>query len=82
MSDPVILTSDGHTYERSAITNWFKNNSTSPMSGEVIGENCMLIPNHALRNAIAEFRERAGSNDGGFEGLTALQAQMRPSLGH
>ena len=68
MSDPVILTSDGHTYERSAITNWFKNNSTSPMSGEVIGENCMLIPNHALRNAIAEFRERAGSKDGGDEG--------------
>jgi len=35
MVDPVICTGDGHTYEREAISNWFKEHNTSPMSGEV-----------------------------------------------
>ncbi|GMH72233.1 hypothetical protein TrRE_jg3326 [Triparma retinervis] len=73
MSDPVICTSDGHTYERSAITNWFSSNDTSPMSGEKIGDGCMLIPNHALRNAIDEFRERNGGGEKGGGGSTVAR---------
>ena len=49
MSDPVICTGDGHTYERDAIVNWLKDHDTSPLSGEPMGQGCMLIPNRALR---------------------------------
>lgn len=53
MKDPVICT-DGHTYERTAIEQWFQNNNTSPKTGiNLISKT--LIPNIALRNTIEEF---------------------------
>ncbi len=49
--DPVI-TSDGHTYERSAIQQWFDTGKrTSPVTGALL-PNTTLIPNHALRSAL------------------------------
>ena len=56
MIDPVICT-DGHSYERTAITEWLgRGKTTSPVTREHI-EN-ILIPNHTLRQAIEEFAER------------------------
>lgn len=52
MEEPVTL-SDGHTYEKAAITRWLSNHDTSPLTGAVLG-NKMFVPNHALRNAIEE----------------------------
>uniref|UniRef100_A0A7S2RR37 U-box domain-containing protein n=1 Tax=Rhizochromulina marina TaxID=1034831 RepID=A0A7S2RR37_9STRA len=56
MSDPVMC-SDGHTYEREAITQWLMMNSRSPKTNETL-ESKVTIPNHSLRNAIEEFRTR------------------------
>ena len=53
MQDPVIL-SDGTSYERHAITQWFEaGNNTSPMTRLPVNQT--LIPNRALKNLIEEF---------------------------
>ncbi len=56
MSDPVIC-SDGHSYERHNIKEWFKRNNKSPKTGLNL-DNKMLIPNHSLRSSIEEFVEQ------------------------
>ena len=64
MRDPV-LASDGHTYERKSIEEWFetcnKNGMSgmvkSPMSGSVFS-NETLVPNISLRKAIHDILER------------------------
>ena len=54
MEDPVVC-ADGHSYERSAIEKWLQTKSTSPSTNApLLHKN--LVPNHALRNLIAEAR--------------------------
>jgi hypothetical protein len=53
MKDPVICM-DGHSYERKAIERWFRNNNKSPKTNQPL-ESKVLIPNHALRNAIEDY---------------------------
>ncbi len=53
MQDPVFA-SDGHTYERTAIELWLKNNNTSPMTGLQLS-NKQLTPSHTLKSMIREF---------------------------
>ena len=57
MDDPVI-TSDGHTFERSAIEAWLSNNNTNPMTGSEIKSKA-LTPNFALRDACAAYKAAA-----------------------
>lgn len=52
MKYPVIAT-DGHSYEKEAIIEWFKTSKKSPMTGLEL-KSTDLIPNHALRNSIEE----------------------------
>ena len=48
--------SEGYSYEREAIVNWLKRNSTSPVTRNPLSaEN--LVPNRALRDAI-KFRKQ------------------------
>lgn len=55
MRDPVC-TLDGHTFERSSIENWFREGrQSSPVTNQHLGSTA-LAPNHALRNAIDEWR--------------------------
>jgi len=56
MNDPCVA-ADGFTYERAAITAWFrgKKDPVSPMTNDACGTN--LIPNHALRSEIIGWRE-------------------------
>ena len=57
LEDPVICT-DGHTYERAAIERWFSGGRmTSPVTNQRLRDRT-LIPNHALRSAIAMLHER------------------------
>lgn len=56
MRDPVIA-SDGHSYENTAITRWLQGNRTSPVTNLIL-EHLSLVPNHALRTAIAEHLEK------------------------
>lgn len=56
MCDPVILP-DGHSYERQAIEKWLEEQDTSPLTGSKLARKEM-IPNHALRSAMAEYFQR------------------------
>ena len=53
MRDPVIA-EDGHSYERSAITEWFQHNNTSPKTNLRLSST-HLVANIALRNTIQEY---------------------------
>lgn len=63
--DPVT-TADGHTYSRAAITLWFTQHDTSPITGARLA-NKTLTPNYALRAAIEEW-------------LTQRPMAIKPSL--
>lgn len=54
MRDPVIAV-DGHSYERTAIEQWFAAGQTrSPKTNATLFDT-LLVPNHALRNTIEEY---------------------------
>ena len=74
MDDPVI-TSDGHTFERSAIEAWLSNNSTNPMTGgEILSK--ALTPNFALRDACAAYKaKQPGNTDSIRRYKSAVSAQ-------
>ena len=55
MTDPVT-TLDGFTYERAAITEWFRTKDTSPKTGATL-ESKILIPNYSHRSMIRSFVE-------------------------
>ncbi|GIL76913.1 hypothetical protein Vretimale_8622 [Volvox reticuliferus] len=59
MTDPVIAT-DGYTYERSAIMQWLKNKTISPMTNAPMPGGTTLIPNHALRSSILQWKQDNG----------------------
>eukprot|EP01083_Nonionella_stella_P104446 299354_1 len=55
MIKPVTLISDGHTYEQSAITQWFDTGRRiSPLTGTRV-TSTNIVPNHTLKKAIDEF---------------------------
>lgn len=56
LEDPVIA-SDGHTYERKAITEWLKKSKKSPIENNVL-DNGNLIANNAIKKLVAEWREK------------------------
>ena len=65
MQDPVI-TSDGHTFERVAITQWLQGSNTSPKTGAALPNN-NLIPNIALRNRIQDWMQGYSQDmEGGY----------------
>ncbi|KAF8091745.1 hypothetical protein N665_0436s0008 [Sinapis alba] len=57
MKDPLIA-ADGFTYEAEAIREWLENgHDTSPMTNLKM-EDCNLIPNHALHQAIQDWQNQ------------------------
>jgi len=64
MKDPVIC-ADGNTYERSAILRWFRTKAVSPMTNLPIDTS--VVPNLAVKEEIAEYRQRAMSNGSAAE---------------
>jgi Mg-chelatase subunit ChlD len=56
MEDPVV-DPEGHSYEREAISEWLQSNSHSPITRKPLRLE-QLAPNFALRDAIAEYREK------------------------
>ncbi|CAF1204336.1 unnamed protein product [Adineta ricciae] len=50
LHDPVVA-SDGFTYEREAIENWFKTSNRSPMTNQEL-ENLELKPNYAIKSIL------------------------------
>jgi len=54
LEHPVILISDGHSYEKSNIEEWLKQNTTSPVTGETL-KTTAIVENRTLLDAINEF---------------------------
>ena len=55
MADPVTCV-DGHSYEKGCILRWFRESRvTSPVTGIAL-DSATVFPNHALRNAIEEWK--------------------------
>ena len=55
MRHPVI-TADGHSYERKAIKRWFNQSNRSPKTNTQL-RHTKVVPNHALKAIIDEWRE-------------------------
>ena len=55
MKDPVTTT-DGHTYERTAITKWFETSHKSPMTGLQLASR-QLIPNISVKKMIDDWND-------------------------
>ena len=53
MHEPVC-TSDGFTYERTAIEEWLVTHSTSPLTGATLDQ-AVLVPNMFARSMVREF---------------------------
>ena len=63
MRDPV-MTSDGHTYDRSAIEKWFaEGHLTSPSTGCQLAT-LLLAPNHQCRKGMEMWREKNAGRKG------------------
>lgn len=56
MEEPVIAT-DGFTYEKRCIMEWFKTKRSSPTTGAAL-LSADLIPNHSLKSQINQWREK------------------------
>ncbi|CAF1521126.1 unnamed protein product [Adineta ricciae] len=61
LHDPVVA-SDGFTYEREAIENWFKTSNRSPMTNQEL-ENLELKPNYAIKSILQMLQGANSSND-------------------
>jgi hypothetical protein len=59
--DPVTLGTTGHTFERSAISDWLQRNTTDPLSNAHLTDST-LAPNFALRDAISDYLRRVSGN--------------------
>jgi hypothetical protein len=59
--DPVTLGTTGHTFERSAISDWLQSNTTDPLTNAHLTDTT-LAPNFALRDAISDYLRRVSGN--------------------
>lgn len=60
MEEPVIA-EDGHTYEKAAIVEWFRNRNSSPMTNERL-KSTQVIPNVLVHAIISDFKESREDN--------------------
>lgn len=54
---------DGHTYERKAIEEWLQHNDSAPKTNAKLHSK-LLIPNHAVKQAIGAWRKKPPSTTG------------------
>jgi hypothetical protein len=75
MVEPVMA-SDGHTYERAQIQQWFDlHNTTSPKTGETL-TSLVLTPNLSLKTQIMERKEKQMQGTADKIKLGVLQARI------
>lgn len=81
MDDPVVA-ADGHTYERTMVSEWFRRgHMTSPLTGAKL-PSTTLITNHTLRCFIKEFRERHPYFQGCPSKVRALRLKLEEAEAH
>ncbi|GJP81235.1 hypothetical protein CLOP_g11399 [Closterium sp. NIES-67] len=54
-----VLAADGHTYEQEAIRSWLETSDMSPMTNQKLPSKD-LVPNHAVRSMIQDWKQRNG----------------------
>jgi hypothetical protein len=75
MVEPVIA-SDGHTYERAQIQQWFDlHNTTSPKTREIL-TSLVLTPNLSLKTQIMEWKEEQLQGKADRTKLNALNGRL------
>ena len=79
MIDPVIA-SDGHTYERSAIIQWMKDNTTSPITREILTP--ILLPNRGMKNIIDKLITDKLLNDKTIQEYNEAIATQKAATAH
>ncbi|CAK0819269.1 unnamed protein product, partial [Prorocentrum cordatum] len=57
MTDPVV-SADGYTYERAAISRWFRASTKSPVTGQTL-PHTDLVPNQSVRTLLKTLIEKA-----------------------
>ena len=72
MEDPVVA-SDGHTYNRQGIQNWFDTQNISPITRDSFEDNG-LRPNIAIRKQVIRWRELHGLHIPSFAATAKAQA--------
>jgi sacsin len=75
MTNPVQA-SDGHTYERSAIEEWFKTSQVSPVTKEPL-KSLVVIPSHTLKTMLDNYNSTlaAAGTSSASDGPPDLNAQ-------
>ena len=58
MTDPVMLSATGQTYERSAILEWLVGHDSCPMSGVDLHGDKRIVANFALRQSIEDWKQQ------------------------
>lgn len=83
MKDPVLLPETQQTYDRSSIEEWFNlGGYTCPVTRKRL-ERCEYVYNHALRNAIEEWKELQIKNRGFSKGaMPAMSDVSSPHSQH
>jgi hypothetical protein len=79
MDKPVIAT-DGFTYEKRCILEWFQTKRTSPMTGALL-LSTQLIPNHSLKSQINQWREQQTKKAINAQDKTSIVAKYNFILG-
>lgn len=80
MTEPVVA-ADGQTYEREAITEWFKENTKSPNTGLEL-PNTDLIPNLVLKNVIHKINTELYGFLSKEEGLKTYISQLKEEINY
>ena len=75
LKDPVVI-ADGISYERLAITDWLTRSDFSPCTNLKL-ESTVMMPNVALRRAIAEWCEEKGTTASAVTAKSAHSAMQR-----
>ena len=78
MNDPVI-TVGGHTYERAAITEWFAQRSTDPMTNVEL-KSTVLIPNLSIRSQIQRWNAKKKVVSGSWDKTVRIREGSRLAL--
>eukprot|EP01083_Nonionella_stella_P090296 252270_1 len=80
MKDPVILMSDGHTYERAALMYWLQSNHTSPVTNQPL-KSKQCITNFAIKSQIESYNRKIASlsNRKYQKSFSSSRGKLRPS---
>lgn len=81
LKDPVVA-ADGYTYERTAITRWFKTSRKSPITGQIM-PHTTVFPNQSVRTLLKSLMDMVTNDPAKMtaSGQDSSQSEMAPKPG-